>query len=268
MHRSVLEDAEFAAWANENVVVMVGHSRGGHGTVDVSKPAKGEPKTQCSLYPGLTCDQHADVLDDAKEGGDRLKDVFPPTGGGKSGGDDAKPAKKKDKKEKKDAPPPMPRVKFDGVPASFVIKPDGTTVDHKGARDPAGCRSFLEAEQKAFEENPIPASKLADVKAGFAEADKAMKLSKWKDALTAMAKAESAVGGKLPKPWAAKVAERAEAINAKAIAKLADAKRAKDPAKFAKSLRDEFGVPLAAGPLPVVAELDALISPPEPTAAK
>ena len=45
MHRSVLEDKDFAEWAAENVIVLVGHPKGAHKSVDVAKPAKGEPKS-------------------------------------------------------------------------------------------------------------------------------------------------------------------------------------------------------------------------------
>src|SRR5947207_11880682 len=92
MHRSVLEDSEFIAWANENAIVLVGNQHGGHGEADVAKPAKGEPKKQCKLYPGLTCDQHAKVYDDAvtKPAKDDKDDKKDPKAGKK---DAAKPKK-------------------------------------------------------------------------------------------------------------------------------------------------------------------------------
>ena len=249
MHRSVLEDAEFAAWANENVVVVAAHARGSHGTVDVAKPAKGEPKKQCSLYPGLTCEQHDQAFKDAR------------VGDGKDEKDDKDKAKKPAGK-KKDAPPPLPRFKVDGIPASFVILPDLTTVEHKAHGEPGSCRSVLEEEQRKCEEHPIPASKWADVKAAWAEVEKTFKTSKWKATLEAIAKTEAVVGGALPKSYTARVKEKVDAIDAKIALRLADAKKLKDPAvaaKAATALKAEIDVALAAGPLPVAAAIDEFL---------
>ena len=98
MHRSVLEDKEFAEWASENVIVLVGHPKGSHPSVDVAKPAKGEAKSQCSMYPGITCAEHEKIFADLI----------------------AKPAAKDDKtkppapkaKPKKDEAPALPKVEM------------------------------------------------------------------------------------------------------------------------------------------------------------
>lgn len=251
MHRSVLEDEAFITWANENVVVLVGHARGSHGTVDVAKPAKGEPKKQCALYPGLACEQHDNALKDST---------------GKADDKDKKPAKKKDK----DVAVAFPVLAFDGIPASFVVTPDGKAEPHKGDREPGACRTGLEAGQKAFDEHPIPASQLAAVKAAWAEVEKAAKASKWKATLEAVAKTEAVVGGALPKLWGERVKQKVDAIDAKATAKLADLKKLKDPAaatKAIEALRAELDVAVAAGPLPVMAQIDVALGR-EPTSAK
>ena len=54
----MFEHAEFVTWANQNVVMLVGHPKGSHKSVDVAKPAKGEPNKTCSVYPGITCEEH------------------------------------------------------------------------------------------------------------------------------------------------------------------------------------------------------------------
>jgi hypothetical protein len=247
MHRSVLEDAEFGAWAAENVVVVVGHPKGSHKSADVAKPAKGEPKKQCSLYPGIACEDHEKAFVDltGKEpGGDKDKDKAPP-------------------KKKKDGEAALPHVDMKGFPSSFVISPDGTIVKHGADRKPDTCRSFLEEQQKKFDENPIPASKAADVKKAVADAEKAAKAGSWKAALAAIGVADARLEGKLPKALAERVKGWLEAANAKAVARFAEAKAAKDVAaqtKAVKALREEFGRPLACGTLPVVADLDAWLA--------
>jgi len=264
MHRSVLENEEFIAWANEHVVVLVGHGRGSHGTVDVVKPAKGEPKKQCALYPGLTCEQHDQVTKDST-GKDDARDDAKPDGKAK------KPAKKKEKAKdnEKDAPPAFPVLKFDGIPASFVVTPEGETEAHKSDREPGACRTRLEEGQKAFDEHPILASQWAAVKAAWTEVEKAAKATKGKATLEAVAATEAVVGGALPKVWAERVKAKVDAVDAKATAKLADLKKLKDPAaaqKAIEALRAELDVALAAGPLPVLARIDAALGR-EPAAA-
>lgn len=255
MHRSVLENSEFAEWANEHVVVVVAHAHGSHGTVDVAKPAKGEPRKQCALYPGLTCDQHDQALKDA-----RLADAKEDKADKGDKGDKEKP--KKPVAKRKDAPPPPPQFKIDGIPASFVILPDLTTVDHKADREPGSCRAFLEEQQQKAEEHPIPASKWADVKAAWADVEKAFKAAKWRGTLDAIAKTEAVVGGGLPRSYTERAKEKLDAIDAKYAARLADAKRLKDPqaaAKAVAAMKAELDVKLASGPLPVAAAIDEFL---------
>lgn len=250
MHRSVLEDAEFIAWANEHVVLLVGHGRGSHGTTDVAKPAKGEPKKQCALYPGLTCEQHDQVLKDTKGGGD----------------DEKKPAAKK---KDKDAPPAFPTLKFDGIPASFVVTPDGKATDHKADREPGACRGGLETAQQAFDAHPIPASRLPAVRAAWVEAEKIAKNGKPRPTLEALAKLEAAAGGALPQFWVTRVKAKVEALDAKAVTRLADLRKGKDPeavTKAVEALRAEFDVPLTSATPAVLAKIDEALGR-EPAAA-
>lgn len=246
MHRSVLEAEEFIEWANENVVVLVAHPKGGHKKVDVAKPAKGEPKEQCSLYPGISCDMHDQAF----------KDLTGKDGPGSSKDDkEKKPAPKSKKGEPKEE---LPRAEVKGYPNSFVITPDGKVEKHGADRKPDSCRDLLLEKQKAFDENPIAASKWADVSKAWADAEKAAKDGKWKPALDAMAKAEAAAGGKLPKALVEKEKAKVEALNAKVAQRFGDLKKGKDVAAAAKAiqaLHDDANVTLLAGPLPVVEDI-------------
>ena len=248
MHRSVLDDPDFIAWANENVVVLVAHKPTSHKKLEVSKPAKGEPKSQCSVYPGITCDEHDQIFRDL------VKEPAP------KDDKDKKPAPKAKKGEPKDA---LPKVDMAGFPSSFLISPSGTIEKHGADRQPASCKDGILAFQTKFDENPIPVSKWDEVKGAWGEAEKAFPSGKWKATLDALAKMEAAAGGKLPKAWLAKEKERLDAVNGKVAVRFAEIKKGKgaDAVKKAvKALHDDVAVTLAAGPLAVVAELDAFLS--------
>jgi len=245
MHRSVLEDPEFVTWANENVIVLVGHPKGSHQSVDVAKPAKGEPKSQCSLYPGITCADHEKIYADATPAKEEKKD------------EKAKPAPKA--KSKKDEGPALPKLEVTGFPASYVVEPDGTIEKHGADRQPGSCKDRLLEVQRKFDENPVPLSKWEAYKAAFAEGEKAWKDGKTKAALTAYAKVD-ADSGKLSKGTAEKLKARLEPINAKIAEKFAAAQKLSGDVaakvKAVKALRAELDVTLAT-PLAVTADLDA-----------
>src|SRR5262245_18654358 len=187
MHRSVLENAEFITWASENAIILVPHPDKNHGSVDVAKPAKGEPKKQCSLYPGLSCDEHVSAYADAAE----------PTADEK-GDKDKKPAKA-DKPKKKGDVPDLVRFEVKGFPVSYLLSPDGQFEVHKADREPAPCKDGILAFQAKFDEHPIPFSKLADVRKSKDALEKSMKASNWKAAYAALVAVDKALDGKLPK---------------------------------------------------------------------
>ena len=251
MHRSVLEDVEFAKWAAENVIVLVGHPKGAHKSEDVAKPAKGEPKTQCSLYPGITCADHEQIFADA-------------TGKALPGAKDekAKPAKK----AKKDDGPALPKLEVKGFPASFVIGPDGTFETHGADRQPESCKNRLLELQKKYEENPVPLSKWGVYKAAFADGDKAWKDSRTKPALLAFAKIE-ADSAKLAKVVAEKLKTRLDAIDAKAAARFAALEKASgEPAtkvKSVRAIRAELDVAMVT-PLATMTAIDAWLEANDP----
>ena len=251
----MLENEEFIAWANENAVVLVGHPKGSHKSTDVPKPAKGEPKSQCSLYPGISCEQHEKVFADVtgREPGE--------------GKDDDKPKPKpRPKKDAAKDEPPLPTLEVKGYPTSFVIAPDGTSEVHKADREPGACKDGILAVQKKFDENPVPLAKWTEYQKAFADGDKAWKAGKTKPALLAFAKVD-ADAAHLAKVVAEKLKTRLDAIAEKAATRLAAVRKISDPAaqaKAAAALRAELDVPLST-PLAVVAELDALCgAPPAP----
>jgi hypothetical protein len=244
----VFEDPEFIAWANENVVLLVGHAKAGHKTIDVAKPAKGEPKQQCALYPGITCDDHDTVMKEAAV-----------TAAGSADKDKDKPAAKPKKGEAK---PVLPKMELKGFPSSFMLTPDGIFEKHEADRATGSCRDKLIEYQKKFDEHPIPYSKWADVKKGLDEADAALKAGKLKPGFDALVKVDKDLAGQFPKAMDESWKTRLEALDKKVAAKVAEAKKAKDPAaakKAVQALHDDFGAALTAGPLPSVADMDAFL---------
>jgi hypothetical protein len=157
MHRSVLEDEDFIAWANENIVVLVGngnstgvHKTGAEKDDDKGKDGKGKddkkgiprpeeepaPKdgetapeenkpeeptagpaadVDCTYYPGIKCAEHVKALQDVRK----------PT----------------------DGAPEVPEWK--GIPATFLIGPDGTVEDCKEDRAPSGLQNAVEDFRQA-----------------------------------------------------------------------------------------------------------------------
>ncbi len=143
-----------------------------------------------------------------------------------------------------------------------MIFPDGKFEKLGGDREPASCRAALEEQQKKADEHPLSAAKFVEVKASWAEVEKAFKASKWKATLEAIAKTEAVVGGTLPNAFVGHVKEKVDAIDAKIASRLADAKKLKDPAaatKVVTALKGEIDVKLAAGPLPVAAAIDEFL---------
>lgn len=253
----MFEDAEFIAWANENVVLLVGHQKAGHKSIDVAKPAKGEPKSQCSLYPGISCDDHDTVFREAAitaGGSDKDKEKDKPVARAKKG--EAKPA--------------LPRMEIKGFPSSYLLTPDGTYEKHEADRATASCRDKLIEYQKKFDEHPIPYSKYGDVKKGLEDADAALKAGKLKPGLDALVHVDRDLAGQFPKAMAEAWKARLEALDKKVALKFAEAKKAKDPAvakKAVQALREEMGTALTAGPLPSIADMDAFLGVPAPTPA-
>ena len=52
----MLENKKFVAWANENLIVVVGHTQEDHPTE--YEDAKGKMQPGCPLYRGMSCEEH------------------------------------------------------------------------------------------------------------------------------------------------------------------------------------------------------------------
>jgi hypothetical protein len=266
----VFDNQEFIAWANENVVFLVGHEGKSHSAYE-AKPGdkdakddkkdgkdekkdaeKPEPETTkpeaakpeggdesakapaggCSIYAGITCEEHEKVAADAKEG---------------SGG---------------------PKLEFKGWPTSFMIAPDGTVEKHESDR---AVKSLEDGVADFTKKKGLkPDKKFLTYLAALDEGDQATADGKWKVAITAYLKVD-AVSKKMKGLGATltpKVAALSDAIAA-AFTKLKGDESKDAAAKFAavKALRADVGARFAAGLLPVVADLDAWLKenpPPAP----
>jgi hypothetical protein len=262
----VFENADFVAWANENVVFLVGHTGRNHKVTpkkddgkdkdgkngdetpkdgapkDGEKPEpKGDPAAgaakpgECTLYPGITCDEHEKIFADAKEG----------TGG--------------------------PKLEVKGFPTSYMVAPDGTFELHTKDRSVKELEDGVAdwTKKKALKPN----KKFLTYLAALDEGDEDVEAGKWKAAIAAYLKVD-AVGKKM-KGLGASLAPKVTALNdavVKAFAKVRDDESKDLAAKNAevKALRADVSARFAAGPLPVVADLDAWLkaNPPPPPPAK
>jgi hypothetical protein len=232
----VLQNDEWVAWANENVVLVVGHD-GATGENKQHEPTKitdaksKEEKEICPLYTGLTCAEHKQIVHDVSS---------PPDGFGKI-----------------DVP--------GGFPNSWMVGPDGKVekLEGKDAGIPKNLEDALVAFQKKYDAKPIPAKTWDKLKKALADGDAALEAGKLKDALAAYAKVDSDGLAKKQKHLIDKVKAKTDAVNAKAVAQLAEIKDGSaapaDKVKALKALRDQIGAKLSFGNLAVVADVDALL---------
>jgi hypothetical protein len=262
MHRSVLEDEDFIAWANQNIVVVVGNgnasgkhdtgekdegdekgSKKDDGKEDEAKDEDAKPEAEttegegdgaapaaaagdvdCTYYPGLKCREHAAIS----------SEVHAPKGD----------------------EPKIPD--FQGVPASFLIGPDGTVEDCKEDRAPSSLQNAVEDFQKKVKAKPMPFKKYEGYLTALEKGDAAVEAGKWKVALVEYAKVDK--DRKKYPGLAARVDKRVEAMDAKVVEAFEKAKEEPDAAarlKAVKALRSEASARLSSGLLPVVATIDA-----------
>jgi hypothetical protein len=229
----VLENEEFVAWANENVVIVLGHDGATgdnkqHEAKEVEDPKTKEKKKVCPLYDGLTCEEHKAIRQDvAKDGWGKI-----------------------------DVP--------SGFPNTWMVGPDGKVerIEGDDQQVAKNVQDALVDFQKKYEGKPLTWKKYEAYRKSFADGDKALGEEKWKAALAAYAKVD-ADAKKLPAGMAEKVAAKTKDLNDKVAAKFEEVKAgeadAVAKAKAVKALRAEVGAKLSTGPLPVVADLDAWI---------
>jgi hypothetical protein len=231
----VLEDDDFIAWANENVVIVVGHDgatgdKEQHKPVETTDPKTKEKREICPLYDGLTCDEHKAIRRDASS---------PKDGFGKI-----------------DVP--------GGFPNTWMVGPDGVVerIDPKDQQVAKNVQDALVAFQKKYEGKPLPWKKYDAHRKSIADGDKALEEGKWKAALAAYAKVD-ADAKKLPKGFQERLKAKLDASNEKIAAKFAEIRDgegdAAAKAKAVKALRAEVGAKFSTGNLAVVADLDAWI---------
>jgi len=232
----VLANEEWVTWANENVVLVVGHDGATgenkeHESTKVTDPKTKEEKEVCPLYTGLTCEEHKKI---------RAEVSSPKDGFGKI-----------------DVP--------GGFPNSWMIGPDGVVekIENKDAAIPKNLEDALIAFQKKYDAKPIPTKSFEKLKKSLADGDAAAEAGKWKDALAAYLKVDSDGLAKKQAHLVEKVKAKVAAVNEKAAAKLAEIKDGSDaPAdkvKALKALRDQVGAKFSFGNLAVVADVDALV---------
>jgi hypothetical protein len=227
----VFENPEFIAWANETIVFLVGYGGKDHkapeaapeGEEGKAEGTKHAPKAgECSLYAGLTCDDHERILEEATSG---------------KGG---------------------PKLDCPGYPYSYMVAPDGTFEQHKKDRVVQELKDGVADFAKKVKLKPSKKYQgwLASLEAG----DKARDAGKWKDAIAGYLKVD-AVAKKAPS-LAPGLSTRIEALNEAVAASFATltSDAATDVVakiKAARALRSQVGTKFSTGYLPVVAEIDA-----------
>ena len=231
------------AWANDNVVCVVGHNGATGGKEDHKPAEETDPKTKvtrsfCPKYRGLTCDEHQKVQADVQS---------PPEGFGKI---------------------TLPN----GVPNTWIITPAGEVIEVAGAdrMSPKAITEKITAILKAASPKPIPYKTWQAYAKSFTDADKATEDGKVKDAMTLLAKVD-ADAKKLSKPLAEKWKAKVDALNAKVASKFDEIKigslDAAGKAKAVKALRAEAATKLSTGNLPALADLDTWLKDPANGAA-
>jgi hypothetical protein len=225
----VLENKKFVAWANENIVVVIGHS-------DKNHPAeieddKGKKTPGCPLYVGMTCDQHQAIPREC---------MSPPEG--------------------------LPAVKSTNMmPNSWLVTPDGevSQIPSADQRAAGKIEELIEALQKDAGKH-LSYKKYRGYLDSFEASDTALRDDKMKVAIKALKKVEKDTK-KLPDGMKAEVSKRFEAINAKAVEQLetikAGAAAGGDQAaagiKAANALKNQVSARFKVGYLPVVAQIKA-----------
>jgi hypothetical protein len=222
----VLENEDFVKWANENIVVAVGHNDTGH-PAEV-EDEKGKKTPGCPLYPGLQCKEHQDIMNIVGR---------PPEG--------------------------LPKIEMPGgVPNSWLVAPDGTVEQVSGSdQQSAGkVQELAEAMQKKAGK-VITWKDYEKLNDAFEAGAKAVEAGDWKAAITQYAAVDKKAG-KMPESVGKRLKERVDALNAKVVEAFEAVKALEDAAKRAKdmkALRANVAAKIGATALPVLADIDAWI---------
>jgi hypothetical protein len=224
----VLENDKFAKWANENILVVVGHREADHDFEEVQNEA-GETVKRCGLYRGLTCAEHEAATRDCHSGEAELPKI-----------------------EEKS-----------GVPNCWLVAPTGEIWEIEGG-DRFQYKAIIERVEEHQKDigKHLSRKKYLKYEESLATGDAALEEGKFKDALKAYAKVEKDLK-KLPEGMADTVAERIEKLDAAvrdAMEKIRDGgEAASAQLKAARELEKQVTLRLKSGHLPVKADLDAWI---------
>ena len=218
----MLENKKFMEWANENLIVVVGHTEKEH-PAEV-EDEKGEKTPGCSLYPGLTCEQHQAITGQCMAGGEGL-----------------------------------PKIDVaNTMPNSWLVSPGGEVVKIEPAdQQSAGKIEELATEMQKAAGKHVPFKKYEKYLEDFDATDKAVEAGELKYAVKAIQKVEKDAK-KFPEGMVAEVDKRIDAINAKAGEAFEAIKGDEDVAagiKAANKLKTDVGARFKRGYLPVVEEI-------------
>jgi hypothetical protein len=221
----VLENDEFVEWANENVVVVVGHTDENHPTE--TEDEKGKKVPGCPVYPGLTCEQHRAMT-----------------------GECLNPAQG------------LPKIAVgNGMPNSWLVAPDGTVeaIESADQQVASKIQELIEAIQKKAGK-VVPWKKYEKIQQAFEEGDKAVEAADWKAALAAYGRVAKDAA-KMPATITERLDKRVEALNSKVAEAFGTLRDGGEDAgaqwKAVTDLRGKVAAKVGAKPLPALAEIDA-----------
>lgn len=220
----MLENKKFVDWANENIVVVIGHSEENHPTE--FEDDKGKMQPGCPLYRGMTCEEHRAI---ARECGSPAEGI--------------------------------PAVKNTGrMPNTWLVSPSGevTAFEPADQQSAGKIEDIITEAQKAAGKH-LTWKKYGKYRESFQAIDAALGENELKDALKELKKIEKD-SKKLPDAMNAEIDKRVEALNAKAVEAL-EAIKAGDDVKAAlkegNKLKTAVGARLKRGYLPVVEDIKA-----------
>ncbi|MDA1196295.1 MAG: hypothetical protein O2894_14090 [Planctomycetota bacterium] len=217
----MLENKGFVEWANENLVVVVGHNEENHATE--YEDDKGKKQPGCPLYHGLTCEQHRAIPSECMNPGEGL-----------------------------------PKVQSGNMmPNSWLVTPSGEVSAIESAdQQSAGKIEDLVTEMQKAAGKVLSHKAYTKYLESFEASDTALREGNLKDALKELMKVEKDAK-KLPDGLNAEVDARVDAVNAKAVEQF-EAIKAGDAAeamKAANKLKTEVGARMKRGYLPIVEDI-------------
>lgn len=219
----MLENKKFVAWANENIIVVAGQTETEH-PAEI-EDAKGKAVPGCSLYPGLTCEQHKAIPGECRRPAEGL-----------------------------------PAIEITNMmPNSWLVSPSGEVVQVESAvQQSAGKIEELVAEMQKEHGKPLTWKKYKKYQEAFELGDTALGGGKLKAAIKAFQKVEKDAK-KLPEAMKEEVQKRLDAVNAKAAEAFAGIRDGSEDLtvklKAANKLKTEVGARFKQGYLPIVDEI-------------